>query len=424
MATSAPASVTDGITYEDLYTRWEKGNWRATEIDFSQDKLDWQEKLTPEQRRSALWLYTLFFHGEDSVADNLSPYIDAAPLEEQKYFLTTQQVDEARHSVFFKRFMHEVVGLGDGTAAGGLRATQSELTWGHRMVFARLDRMADELRKDRSKRKLASAVTLYHIIVEASLAQPGQHMIERYLDEFDLLPGFREGMRMVALDEQRHIGFGVKLLADFHREDPAGIQGAIVDTFREVLPWTTAVAKPPNWDRSYTECFNFTLEDLYEEGAKSMDSKLRAVGLNLEEIENFPLPMDLPPRERVKRGIKMLRANMLGPKEDGPVVQDPEAIEVLFDTIRRQADARAVKPGTTIQWDFRDSEPWHLTLANGSSTVARGLIPGADLTFRCRFQDWVDVVANRTDARALMLRGKLRPKGDLRLLLKLPKVFG
>ena len=46
----------------------------------------------------------MFFFGEDSVTDNLSPYIDAAPKEEQKYFLATQQVDEARHAVFFHRF--------------------------------------------------------------------------------------------------------------------------------------------------------------------------------------------------------------------------------------------------------------------------------------------------------------------------------
>ena len=55
---------------------------------------------------------------------------DAAPREEQKYFLATQQVDEARHAVFFKRFMHEVVGRGDGSVAGGLEATRGELTWG------------------------------------------------------------------------------------------------------------------------------------------------------------------------------------------------------------------------------------------------------------------------------------------------------
>ncbi|HTB69780.1 MAG TPA: ribonucleotide-diphosphate reductase subunit beta, partial [Solirubrobacteraceae bacterium] len=99
---------TDAISYSDLYARWERGNWKATELDFTEDARQWREDFTEFERTAALWNYCLFFWGEDAVADNLSPYVDAAPLEEQKYFLTTQQVDEARHAVFFKRFMHEV----------------------------------------------------------------------------------------------------------------------------------------------------------------------------------------------------------------------------------------------------------------------------------------------------------------------------
>src|SRR6202000_1000073 len=126
-------------------------------------------------RRAALWNYSLFFHGEDAVTDDLAPCIDAAPREEQKYFLATQQVDEARHAVFFKRFMHEVVDRGDGTVAGGLEATRGELTWGFQRTFALLDRVTGELRRDRSRPALARAVTMYHLLVEATLAQPGQH---------------------------------------------------------------------------------------------------------------------------------------------------------------------------------------------------------------------------------------------------------
>ncbi|MBV9606601.1 MAG: ribonucleotide-diphosphate reductase subunit beta, partial [Solirubrobacterales bacterium] len=129
----------DQISYTDLYARWEQGNWRATEIDLTRDREDWSERFTDLDRRSALWTYSLFFHGEDSVADNLSPFIDAAPREEQKYFLATQQVDEARHAVFFKRFMHEVVELGDGSVSGGLEATRSELTYGFVKTFEQLD---------------------------------------------------------------------------------------------------------------------------------------------------------------------------------------------------------------------------------------------------------------------------------------------
>jgi len=46
MATVTVPSSTEQISYEDLYARWEKGNWRATEIDFSQDREDWRHRLS------------------------------------------------------------------------------------------------------------------------------------------------------------------------------------------------------------------------------------------------------------------------------------------------------------------------------------------------------------------------------------------
>src|SRR5579884_2796467 len=135
-ATALPA---DQLSYEDLYARWEQGNWSATEIDFSDDRRQWHEEFTDIERRATLWTYSMFFHGEDSVADNLSPYIDAAPREEQKYFLATQQVDEARHAVLFARFMKEVAQAGDNPGSS-LTATRPQLTWGFQRVFSRLDR--------------------------------------------------------------------------------------------------------------------------------------------------------------------------------------------------------------------------------------------------------------------------------------------
>src|SRR3954451_23840742 len=149
MRTNVPMrTVADVISYDDLYARWEKGNWSATALDFSEDARQWQEEFTDFERTAALWNYALFFWGEDAVADGLSPYVEAAPREEQKYFLTTQQVAEPRHSVFFKRFMREVCGIGDGTIGGGLAGIEPQLTWGFRKVFGRLRRMEAELHKD------------------------------------------------------------------------------------------------------------------------------------------------------------------------------------------------------------------------------------------------------------------------------------
>ena len=150
---------TGSISYMDLYRRREENNWSAMGLDFSADRAGW-EALSDLQRRSALWMYSMFFYGEDSVADNLSPYVDAAPTEEQAYFLTTQQVDEARHAVLFHRFFNEVLGI-DGDVSSTLESTLPQLNWGYRGVFDRLDRMADELRADRSLPKFAQAITLY-----------------------------------------------------------------------------------------------------------------------------------------------------------------------------------------------------------------------------------------------------------------------
>ena len=299
----------DQVSYADLYARWEHGNWRATEIDFSTDREQWESQFSDIDRRSALWTYSLFFHGEDSVADNLSPFIDAAPREEQKYFLATQQVDEARHAVLFARFMREVAGAG-ADVGSSLEQTRPELTWGFRKVFERLDRMGDELRKDRSKPKLAQAITLYHVVIEASLAQPGQHFIEEGLGKRDLLPGLREGIGHVARDEQRHIGFGVKMIADLVREDP-DCEPAVADLLREVLPFTTAVFVPPGWDERYVTSFGFTLEDIFAQGAESMEARLRAAGLDPTKMR-LGLPFDLPPLERARRGLTLLRAGLSG----------------------------------------------------------------------------------------------------------------
>src|SRR4051794_25295056 len=417
------AVAADAISYEDLYARWERGNWRATEIDFTEDRRQWQEGFTPFEREAALWNYSLFFWGEDAVADTLAPFVDAAPREEQAYFLATQQVDEARHAVFFKRFMHEVAGIGTGDLSSGLEAIRPRLTWGFRKVFGELDVIAARLKRKPTRANLAAGVAMYHFVVEASLAQPGQHFIESYLTDRDLLPGFRAGIANVAADEQRHIGFGVKLLADLVREDERCLEevGALL---RKVVPWTTSVIWPPGGDRRYVEVFGATLEDLALEGVTSLQSKLRAAGIDWETLPGGPpLLVGITPQEQAQRGIDLIEAGVLGPKQGPP--RDPEATaELLFDTVRRSVPPQhGLERPAVLQWSFTDAEPWHLRIDNGATAAAPGPHPDPDVTFRCTFEDWVDVVAGRRDPRRLVLTGRLRPSGRLRTLVRLSRIL-
>jgi hypothetical protein len=417
---------TDSITYADLYARWERGNWSAMELDFTEDARQWREDFTEFERTAALWNYSLFFWGEDVVADTLSPYIDAAPLEEQKYFLATQQVDEARHAVFFKRFVHEVCGLGDGSMASSLNAIKPQLTPGLSKIFNRLELMADELRADRSPAKLAAAVTLYHVVVEASLAQPGQHMICTYLEQRNRLPAFRAGMANITVDEQRHIGFGVKLLSDLKREDPIGVPKAVAGILRDVTRYTAQVLMPPGWDERYITVFGATYDEVGVEGLTSMTTKLRSAGLPIETLPGPPLlPSGLSPLEVSQRGRTLAQAGVLGVRE-GPTKRDPETLALLFDTIRRQVNpGHGLKRPTTFQWEFTDPDvpAWHLTVNNGSSAVEQGKAPSPDLRLRVAYQDWVDIVGQRLDPLRAMATGRLRPRGNPLALRLMSKVF-
>jgi 1,2-phenylacetyl-CoA epoxidase catalytic subunit len=415
-------SFADRITYEDLYRRWEEGNWRATEIDFTADRAGW-EKLSEIQRRSALWTYSMFFYGEDSVTDNLSPYIDAAPKEEQKYFLATQQVDEARHSVFFHRFFKEVIGAGESVGST-LAYTEAQLGWGYRHVFDRLDRMGEELRRDRSLPKFAQAIALYHMVVEATLAQPGQHFIEDYFTETGTMPGFSEGMHNVSRDEQRHIGFGVKALADCFRESEE-CKAAVVEILREVMRYSMAVFVPPGWDLSYTRCYGFELEDIFAFGMRSVETKWKAAGYPIEEMppDVYPFDPSMPHTERARRAIALMRAGVAGEPVESPD-SSPEVQALLFDVIARSARTDAVDgQPVTIQWRFEDADPWYVRIDNGSSRAVQGLAPSPDLTLDTSWRDWIELSTRGGDPRRAMLRRRLRPHGSLRTLWRMGRIF-
>jgi hypothetical protein len=420
-------SLVQDITYEDLYRRWEQGNWSAYELDFSEDRKGWDE-LSDIQRRSAMWIYSMFFYGEDRVADTLAPYITAAPTEEQSYFLATQQVDEVRHSVFFHRFFKEVIGVEGDSIQATLASTLPQLNWGYRGIFDRLDVMAEELRKDRSLPKYAQAITLYHLIVEGSLAQPGQHFIEDFFASKDTMPGFSAGIANVSKDEQRHIGFGVKVLAELL--DPARPGGeecraAVVELLRETLPYGPAVFTPPNLDREYTECYGFTLEDIFAFGLKLIRQRWRTIGYPTEEMPPgvFPFDPNMSEEEVAERQVKLMMAGILGQPQGRPE-SSPELQRIHFDVISRVVDPQAAN-GTRLvyQWRFTDADPWHVVIDNGSTRAQPGEAPDPTVVLESSWADWI--ASGKPDAKPLkfMLQRRIRPHGSLRELVRMRKVF-
>ena len=281
----------------------------------------------------------MFFYGEDSVTDNLSPYIDAAPKEEQKYFLATQQVDEARHAVFFHRFFHEVIGAGDSISST-LAYTLPQLGWGYRGVFDRLDRMAEELRRDRSLPKFAQAIALYHMVVEATLAQPGQHFIEDFFVKEGTMPGFSEGMVNVSRDEQRHIGFGVKALSEMFAESEE-CKAAVVELLLEVMPYSLAVFVPPGLGRALHDRVrvhargDLRLRHALDRGQVA-GGRLPARGDAARRLPGRPLAAPRGAREAADQAAEGRRSSA---SRTAARASDPEAQRLYFESMGRSANS-------------------------------------------------------------------------------------
>jgi hypothetical protein len=411
------------ISYERLYRLWEENNWSATGIDFSVDRDHWHDRLTDRQREAALWNYSMFLVGEEAVARTLTPVLDAAPTYPQSIFLTTQIVDEARHHVFFDRFMREVAGQGTDTEST-LLAMGPHLTWGFRGVFDELDRVTEALRrKPKDRSLLAQSIALYHLVVEGLLAVPGQHFIKRYVEKLDILPGFSFGIRNVSRDEARHIAFGVKFLGDLVRESDEH-RAAAIEMWDKVLPFAVGVFVPPNLDRSYAECFDFTLEEIYAFGLRSFETKIKRMGIQPDEIallHRQGTELDYP--ERARRTWVLIDAGVLGDESREPRL-DEEAMEILFDGMIKAMDldvARSLEG--PIQWDFTDADPWHIVVTNGHAEAKPGGVVDPALTFEVDAAEWAKIAVGRSDPRWALLKRKLKIHGSLGAKARLAKLF-
>ena len=413
----------ESISYEKLYRRWEENPWSATAIDFSIDKEHWRTKLDDTQREAALWNYALFLVGEEAVARTLTPLLDAAPDYPQQIFLTTQIVDEARHHVFFDRFMREVAGQGSDTKST-LEAMERHLTWGFKQVFGELDRVTDALRKKPKDRPLlAQSVALYHVIVEGVLAIPGQHFIQRYVEKFDILPGFTEGIKNVSRDESRHVAFGIKFLGDLMRESRE-CRDAALEMWEKATSWTVGVFVPPNRDRAYAESFGFTLEEIFAFGLRSYETKLKRMGIDPSEIRMLAVQdLTLSYEERARRAWVLIDDGVIGNDNIEPKLS-PESFEILFEGMAKTVDLEIARSlGGPIEWDFTDADPWHLVVTNGHAEAKPGKAGAAGLRLEASSADWAKIAVGRVDPRWALLKRRLKVHGSLAAKAKLPRLF-
>ena len=268
-------------SYMDLYRRWESQQWAVADLDFTLDRKDWEE-ATDLEKKATLWSHRLFFNGEERVTATLAPFVWAAPTPEIEIFLSTQMVDEARHTVFFERWWREVPGSDAANMKDLLAEIRPDANEGYNELF--YDRLPSTAQRLASNPKdfdaFVEGVTLYHIVIEATIALTGQRFELESMREQALTDrGFYRGFTAVARDESRHVSFGIKVLQDAVREDPERFAPLIQKTLVECLPLISGTLDPP--DPAYVTEFGYTESEILQYAFESLNKRLRAIGINL-----------------------------------------------------------------------------------------------------------------------------------------------
>ncbi len=286
-ATSDPAVLESAdrgevnlLSYEQLYNLWERQQWATQDLDFTQDRIDWHERIPEDERFQRMYGLSSFFIGEQKVAEELGPMMRAAPTEEMRVFLCTQIADEARHVRFFNRFYDEVGILEADTLQGRLVETSEHVNPEFNELFdvmlkSRVDGLA---RRPEDLELLVEAITLYHMVIEGMLALTGQHFILQYNEEVGTLPAFCQGFNKIARDEHRHVAFGARFLREMAQAD-SRYGDAITRTMTEVAPIADAVLQPKWYVEGETEVLGATMEETRAFAMKCLERRLKVIGL-------------------------------------------------------------------------------------------------------------------------------------------------
>jgi ribonucleoside-diphosphate reductase beta chain len=266
-----------------LYRLWERQNWVSHEIDLSQDRRDW-EAMDEGLREEMLWGLSAFFVGEDRVTSQFSGLVLAAQDKHEEAFLISQQVDEARHAQHFNRLYEEVFAF-DGSFEQRLERARQDLTPEYFKLFdGFLVEAHRALLGDPSDLGAkVDFVTVYHMVIEGTLALTGQYFQTDNMERRGILPGHLKAFNLISQDEHRHVAYGTWFLQQ-HARDPE-LAGRIQEKLVETLPAAAGVLVPPRHQLGDEyEYLGYSSQALNEFAFTALMRRLKVIGVSLPAV--------------------------------------------------------------------------------------------------------------------------------------------
>jgi ribonucleoside-diphosphate reductase beta chain len=266
----------------ELYRLWERQNWISHQIDLSADRRDW-EAMPERLREEMLFGLSAFFVGEERVTNQFSGLVLAAADKHEEAFLITQQVDEARHTQHFNRLYEEVFAF-DGEFEDRLARARRmlgpeylELFDGH-LVQAHIALLRDPGDLEAK----VTFVTVYHMVIEGTLALTGQHFQSANMQRLGVLPGHQRAFELIARDEHRHVAYGTWFLRQ-HAHDPA-LAARVRETLSQTLPAAAGVLVPTARQGGDYEYLGRSDEEINQFAFTALSRRLKVIGIPLPAV--------------------------------------------------------------------------------------------------------------------------------------------
>jgi ribonucleoside-diphosphate reductase beta chain len=214
-----------------------KLQWDEQRIDLAPDAEAFRG--LPDARRERLTkLLAAFRIADDAVSVSLEPFGPAANNSLIAWVVFLQKRDEKRHARFFDRVAAEVLELpGETKEERGVAAREIAPPGIVDLFEEQLPAMSAAMEAGRAD--LSDGMALYHMTLEGMVLSAGQRALLEDLDD-GAMPGVRQGVYHVELDERWHIGFGLRCLID--RKPSRDLLEAIMERAEEcAAAWDDAL---------------------------------------------------------------------------------------------------------------------------------------------------------------------------------------
>ncbi len=267
----------------ELYRLWERQSWASHQISLDQDRRDWRA-ISEDERESMLWGLSAFFVGEERVTNQFAGLVMAAEDKHEEAFLLTQQVDEARHAQHFNRLYEEVFDY-DGEFEDRLKRARQNLNDDYFTLFdghlvAAHKALLDDPGSVEAK---VDFITVYHMVIEGTLALTGQRFQSERLQRRGILPGHLEAFNRIAQDEHRHVAYGTWLLQR-KAKDPE-LARRVQEKLAETLPSAAGVLVPPGYQLGDEyEYLGYSSQEMNEFAFTALSRRLKVIGIGLPAV--------------------------------------------------------------------------------------------------------------------------------------------